>query len=265
MEVTKEAIESSPVFLHHQSSLNLTLPKSSSSLIKNNSAHDLTAKSDTKPKEANTNTNTSEIEDENGSKLDVETVNLTAPVEIDSSNVNFSQNREQWQKRASTQPTTPGGGAGKDNKGVGVDVRQNHTPDLVMDLPLVGNSSPKDSSKKTISLNPEDAKTTPSPTGPESPDMSTAAERFAKQNQCTLKKNTKIHLDPSVDNTISEIMPITSPVHDRKYLVSNNSSTTTFKPQIKAKPPMLKKPVFSVPLATVPAEIIRQDPENLPI
>ncbi|KAK5639424.1 hypothetical protein RI129_011916 [Pyrocoelia pectoralis] len=123
-------------------------------------------------------------------------VSNTELVEIDKSVVNFNQNREQWQRRASSQtplkvPQTP-----KVNKQNESRIqRQNHTPDLVMDLPLVSSSSPKQSIKKSTNLSDtsldEDTasiKSLESPTGPDSPDMQTAAERFAKQNQCTLKK-----------------------------------------------------------------------------
>ncbi|KAJ8674031.1 hypothetical protein QAD02_005293 [Eretmocerus hayati] len=126
----------------------------------------------------------------------------------------FSANRELWQRRAAShsqlQLSSPAG-----PKFVR-EMRQKHTPDLVMDLPLVSaESTSKIASSGSISpcsvvgavdVNSDDedgllcstparrstlAPTTPStakPIGPESPDMSTAAERFAKQNQCTLKK-----------------------------------------------------------------------------
>lgn len=208
----------------------------------------------------------------------VEFRNNTA--EIDDSNVNFNQNREQWQRRANSHAHTK---LLKSNRHSETWVqRQNHTPDLVMDLPLVGSSSPKEITKKSISVlanlysdRSEDdtvsVKSLESPTGPESPDMTTAAERFAKQNQCTLKKNTKIQSDSSggsmeVTKQISDLVAISSPMTERKYNTlpdSAGSTTTTFKPQVKAKPPVLKKPVFSVPLPATPQEALRKDENDL--
>lgn len=177
--------------------------------------------------------------------------------EIDDSNVNFSENREQWQKRALSQSNIKLPPSLKKENYL---QRQNHTPDLVMDLPLTGSSSPKEIGKKSISVsaNLEDdnisVKSLESPTGPESPDMTTAAERFAKQNQCTLKKNTKVHIDNSVDQ--NDLAPIPSPIPDRKL---SETSTSSFKPQVKAKPAaLLKKPVFCVP-----QEVLRKDQPDL--
>nr|CAD7194584.1 unnamed protein product [Timema douglasi] len=151
-----------------------------------------------------------------------------------------------------------------------------------------------------------------SPTGPESPDMTTAAERFAKQNQCTLKKNTKASHGASIDaqtqtikaatkrakfaanesssnitvqklssemkttddndntkpssevvvlnqtTTEPEIVPIRSPGPHRtaqkavpKFgsatLMTGANPVSSFKPQVKAKPQLLRKPVLPVP------------------
>lgn len=83
----------------------------------------------------------------------------------------------------------------------GNEIRENkliHTPDLVMDLPTQPDES-------AVIL--------------ESPDM-TAAERFAKQNQCTLKKNTK--QPKQVNDSKCNIPP---------------------KPPIKIKPEISLKPV----------------------
>lgn len=208
--------------------------------------------------------------------------NAATAAEIDDSNVNFSQNREQWQRRANSQSHIKVTNTLKCNRYSETWVqRQNHTPDLVMDLPLVGNSSPKETAKKSISISAnlysdssEDdsvsVKSLESPTGPESPDMTTAAERFAKQNQCTLKKNTKIHSESSgsveVTKPISDLVAISSPLTERKYNTvpdSAGSTTTTFKPQVKAKPPVLKKPVFSVSLPATPQEALRKDQPDL--
>ncbi|XKL61176.1 hypothetical protein PGB90_008233 [Kerria lacca] len=83
---------------------------------------------------------------------------------------------------------------------------------------------------------------------PESPDMALAAERFAKQNQCTLKKNTR-------------------DIRHHKEKTENNSScnknkeengqrlSPVNKPQIKVKPQILKKPIMT-PTPTVPLHLI---------
>lgn len=191
--------------------------------------------------------------------------------QIDESNVDFTQNRELWQRRANLE-STPASPLLKTHRFSEPYIqRQNHTPDLVMDLPVVGNSSPKELAKSMSVLSstysdssPEDdaspTKLVENKTGADSPDMQTAAETFAKQNQCTLKKNKKIQME----NT--EYVTITSPMLDRKYatLGSNTSTTTTFKPQPKTKPMVLKKPVFSVPLRSVSIEMMCKDPPDLP-
>lgn len=195
--------------------------------------------------------------------------------EIDESNVDFSLNKEQWQRRANSQSHIKVTPVKQNRHSEPFTQRQSHTPDLVMDLPLVGNCSPQETKKKSISVSANlysegakdpdtlSVKSVESPTDPESPDMTTAAETFAKQNQCTLKKNTKLS-DTSVytDNNKSDLIAITSPAAERKCTsLLNNSSTTTFKPQVKSKPPLLKKPVFSVSLNNTP---IRKDQDSLP-
>ncbi|KAK9889363.1 hypothetical protein WA026_004638 [Henosepilachna vigintioctopunctata] len=189
--------------------------------------------------------------------------NATVKVEseIDKSDVNFSKNREQWQRRASSQSNIQLPSSLKVNRHSESYVqRQNHTPDLVMDLPLIGNCNSKEVSKKSVyvstSVYPEvtdDEKVSESPPSLDSPEMQTAAERFAKQNQCTLKKNTKVHIDDS------DIITITSPMPDRKYATISGSLATSFKPQLKAKPPVLKKPVFAVPLPVLANDVIVKD------
>lgn len=137
----------------------------------------------------------------------------------------------------------------------------------------MGGSSPKETTKKCISVSAnlypdsseEDSasvKSLESPTGPESPDMQTAAERFAKQNQCTLKKNTKIHGEVEVAR--SDLVAVSSPMAERKCNTEGaGSTTTTFKPQVRAKPPVLKKPVFSVTLPAAQQEVLRKDQPDL--
>ncbi|CAK9813383.1 SLIT-ROBO Rho GTPase-activating protein 1, partial [Anthophora plagiata] len=110
----------------------------------------------------------------------------------------FSANRELWQRRATSQtqlntPALPNHKIFRTSQEFR-EMRQKHTPDLVMDLPLSAqDASKKSASSSSLSSSDEETPTQPSraeaatsPTGgPESPDMSTAAERFAKQNQCT--------------------------------------------------------------------------------
>nr|CAD7440201.1 unnamed protein product [Timema bartmani] len=248
-------------------------------------------------------------------------------------NVNFSQSRELWQRRTASQnqlgPSTKVPTKNFRSNQEFWEMRQKHTPDLVMDLPVLG-SSPKETgggkkSSSTTSLTslssssssgeeetPPASENVISPTGPESPDMTTAAERFAKQNQCTLKKNTKASHGASIDaqtQTIKaatkrakfaanesnsnititklssemkttddndntkpssdvvalnqttaepEIVPIRSPGPHRtaqkavpKFgsatLMTGANPVSSFKPQVKAKPQLLRKPVLPVP------------------
>ncbi|KAJ8986241.1 hypothetical protein NQ317_009947 [Molorchus minor] len=172
------------------------------------------------------------VEDE-ASNIELRNPNIASEsepgTEIDESNVNFSQNRELWQRRANLE-SMPASPLLKTHRfSEPYMQRQNHTPDLVMDLPL---------DKASPTKSPEGA-------GGDSPDMQTAAETFAKQNQS-----------------------ITSPMLNRKYATmgSNTSTTTTttFKPQSKTKPMVLKKPVFSVPLRSVSIEMMCKDPPDLP-
>ncbi|KAH1029892.1 SLIT-ROBO Rho GTPase-activating protein 1 isoform X2 [Dendroctonus ponderosae] len=176
--------------------------------------------------------------------------------EIDESNVNFSQNRDLWQRRANIEAAaSPLMKTQRLSEPFAH--RQSHTPDLVMDLPLASsvsvlsnlclNSLPESGSNKEKSQ--QDV---------ESPELTTA-ETFAKQNQCTLKKNTKIQLEAN------DFMTITSPVPNRKYATLGGSSTSTssFKPPTKTKPMVLKKPVFSVPIRSVSIEMVCNK-EDLP-
>lgn len=142
----------------------------------------------------------------------------------------FSASRELWQRRTanpSEQCPNPG----------------RHTPDLVVDLP--GKAEPE--------------------TNPDSPDMTTAAERFAKQNQCTLKKNTKKETkekEESQDCSIgsekmrevkSELELVLNPAAHQQRLKPKlmfeapspqSGASSAPKPQVKAKPQLLRKPVL---------------------
>ncbi len=145
----------------------------------------------------------------------------------------FSQNRQLWQQRASSHTSINNVGLVREVR----DIRQKHTPDLVMDLPV----------QETIKSPEEEGDVA---SEPESPDMALAAERFAKQNQCTLKKNTR---DVRQRKEKTENHCPSGPTTDEERL------SPVVKPQIKAKPQILRKPIVtSAPAA--PLHLIRQDP-----
>ncbi|CAB0031918.1 unnamed protein product [Trichogramma brassicae] len=122
----------------------------------------------------------------------------------------FSANRELWQRRAASQgqllPPVPGPKPQTPRATPDLrEFRQKHAPDLVLDLPPsaqeakpvpgaaeeIADESNNEGEAEPINqaaLQPTVNCSIPPSSGPESPDMSTAAERFAKQNQCTLKK-----------------------------------------------------------------------------
>ncbi|XP_056646166.1 SLIT-ROBO Rho GTPase-activating protein 1-like isoform X2 [Diorhabda sublineata] len=189
--------------------------------------------------------------------------------EIDESNVNFSENRELWQRRAILESSLLASPVLKSQRLSEPHLqRHSHTPDLVMDLPLVGTVSKEQLTKSATTLTSlpdtspdKDTKTVEGPSGADSPDMQTAAETFAKQNQCTLKKNKKNHISDT-----PEYVTITSPMPERKYatLEPNMTMTSTFKPAGESKPMVLKKPVFSMPLRSVSIEMMCQDSPDLP-
>ncbi|XP_034939969.1 SLIT-ROBO Rho GTPase-activating protein 1-like isoform X2 [Chelonus insularis] len=226
--------------------------------------------------------------------------------------ITFSVNRELWQKRANSQthlppivpPTSKNIRASQEFR----EMRQKHTPDLVMDLPLAAQDASKKSASSS-SLNSSDdenllhvrSDSARSPSnGPESPDMSTAAERFAKQNQCTLKKNTKSsnasnnsmdasrikslvgtdaesceHVETkdivrsASNNEISENVPLRSPLPPRSTpmiaakfadmrLTGGSQQVSSFKPQVKVKPTILRKPVIPFPHPQMSPELARK-------
>ncbi|XP_076665482.1 SLIT-ROBO Rho GTPase-activating protein 1 isoform X3 [Andrena cerasifolii] len=215
----------------------------------------------------------------------------------------FSANRELWQRRATSQtqlnpPVPPNNKIFRTSQEFR-EMRQKHTPDLVMDLPLSAqDASKKSASSSSLSSSDEDTPVQPSRTeaatsptgGPESPDMSTAAERFAKQNQCTLKKNTKTNPDASKlkrvetenegepepeemvrsasSNQITDSVPLRSPLPPRstpkivaKFAdmhLTGGSQVSTFKPQVKVKPTILRKPVLPFPHPHMSPELARK-------
>lgn len=215
--------------------------------------------------------------------------------EIDENNVSFNQNRELWQMRASSQSS----------HGLNKTFPIRHAeswgpkrtaPDLVMDLPLTGTTSPKDNNKKMLSASTgslsdhssseEDTNSVCTVKILESPDMSTAAERFAKQNQCTLKKNTKTLEKPraevkpvavlscdepgkSLEGKISPVPPHNTQKFVNKFADlhltggSAMSVSSTFKPQLKVKPHVLRKPmVMSMPQVQSSPELSRKANSN---
>lgn len=171
---------------------------------------------------------------------------------------NFSVNRELWQRRATSQtelmlPTAKLSSYSRTSQEFR-EMRQKHAPDLVMDLPLLAQES---IGRKLTSSLPQQqqasalrVKTATSPTVqqqcscPESPDMSTAAERFAKQNQSTLKKNTKIANSENAGGN-SKQKRIETTEHEESGDAKNEN--IPFKPQIKVKPTILRKPVLLFP------------------
>ncbi|XP_072757096.1 SLIT-ROBO Rho GTPase-activating protein 1 isoform X2 [Anoplolepis gracilipes] len=265
---------------------------------------------------------------------------------------NFSANRELWQRRATSQsqlmnttvvPATPKSSSYSRVSQEFREMRQKHTPDLVMDLPLsaqdpVGKKSASSSSlsssddetmmmpssllppQQQQQAPPSRAEAATSPTGgPESPDMSTAAERFAKQNQCTLKKNTKsgnaaenitgnklkrietaeqhdgtgvvVVVDAEDDEIIRSAssnqiavdggngggegggggggVPLRSPLPPRStpkivakfadmHLTGGSQVVSSFKPQVKVKPTILRKPVIPFPHPHMSPELARK-------
>lgn len=259
--------------------------------------------------------------------------------EQQSTTTNFSVNRELWQRRATSQPQpTPKSSSFTRTSQEFREMRQKHTPDLVMDLPLSAQDPVGKKSASSSSLSSSDEETmmppssllapqqqTPSraeaatsPTGgPESPDMSTAAERFAKQNQCTLKKNTKtansenatttagnnklkriettehdgtgvVVVDTENDEIIRSAssnqiavdggsggggggggMPLRSPLPPRStpkivakfadmHLTGGSQVVSSFKPQVKVKPTILRKPVLPFPHPHMSPELARK-------
>lgn len=161
----------------------------------------------------------------------------------------FSQNRQLWQQRASSHTSVANLGLPKEAR----DFRPKHTPDLVMDLPIPeGVKSPEENSELTA------APTTANE--PESPDMALAAERFAKQNQCTLKKNTRDvrHRKEKTDKngTAGAGGAMCSGSDEDSSQVI---SSPAIKPQIKAKPQILRKPIMTPSPTVPPLQIIHQE------
>ncbi|XP_044011842.1 SLIT-ROBO Rho GTPase-activating protein 1-like isoform X2 [Aphidius gifuensis] len=256
--------------------------------------------------------------------------------EIDGSkdeSTTFSANRELWQRRASSQshltiPSITSSSASSTSSSSSTssqplisksfrvsqefrDMRQKHTPDLVMDLPLSAQDPTKKSSSSLCSSDDDNIhQQSSSVNGPESPDMSTAAERFAKQNQCTLKKNTKTSSNANCssdmrikslvndededdddndaqddednnadikdivrsassselstkDNLLrSPLPPRSTPLIAAKFadmkLTGGSQQVSSFKPHVKIKPTILRKPILPFPHSHMSPELARK-------
>uniref|UniRef100_T1IUP1 SLIT-ROBO Rho GTPase-activating protein 1 n=1 Tax=Strigamia maritima TaxID=126957 RepID=T1IUP1_STRMM len=136
--------------------------------------------------------------------------------------------------------------------------RNKDTPDLVLDLP-VNPSSPRSKGQRSISAVVDQSPCDES----ESPEL-TAAERFAQSNQCTMKKNGQAAMSRSVTqmSPVSDIQIIglkrSTSVTSEKQLVETieigggqantaEERLSTFKPPVKVKPPVMKKPILPPP------------------
>lgn len=112
----------------------------------------------------------------------------------------FVRKRDLWEKRASitSQSSSTGAVVPTVPASAPIQQRQKHTPDLVMDLPpsIPLSSSPKqgegvvDPAPSRSRHESEGSSSSSNSSSPGSPDMTTAAETFAMQNQSTLKKST---------------------------------------------------------------------------
>ncbi|KAK6643213.1 hypothetical protein RUM43_004717 [Polyplax serrata] len=209
---------------------------------------------------------------------------------------NFTQNRELWQRRAASQGQIEPPVAQRQSQDLW-ELRQKQTPDLVMDLPVVGNQK-EDLIHNRSSIAEEEMGSEASSPGPESPDM-TAAERFAKQNQCTLKKNTKVNLPRSKGNgeiisektstsqvenlsnflnsdkiiqVKNELELVINPVaHQQrltpklpvKFASAANPPVSSVKPPFKPKPQILKKPILPLPVLPTQPPAEQKETPNL--
>lgn len=144
----------------------------------------------------------------------------------------FVRRRDLWEKRTSITSTS---GAPVVPSATPQQLRPKHTPDLVMDLPpsLPLSSSPKDgdtlvdpatrqrheSGSSTSSSN--------SSSSPSSPDMQTAAETFAMQNQSTLKKSTIKQIKKDKAEAAAVAVPSTSGAVTKDHVAAKPISTAT--------------------------------------
>lgn len=139
----------------------------------------------------------------------------------------FQQNRELWEKRAELQSqhslSTPR-----------ILSRNRIAPDLVMDLPVPGNQNEPITSS-CESLNSNDCGES---SGNTIEDM-TSAERFASQNQCTLKKNEKF-----TDNNTHVPMELSDIKKEVKLDFRNPSTCEKPKAEVKPQESAMRKNVI---------------------
>lgn len=142
----------------------------------------------------------------------------------------FKQNRELWEKRAELQSqqslTTPR-----------ILTRNRIAPDLVMDLPVSNKDSAVHSSRESLNSGDEITSDARSVDDAPNDDQSkkntedmTTAERFATQNQCTLKKNERFSSSVATNDS-------TDNCKENKSIKSNSSSSgQADKPKAEVKP-----------------------------
>lgn len=140
----------------------------------------------------------------------------------------FQQNRELWEKRAELQSqhslATPR-----------ILTRNRIAPDLVMDLPFPATKDePIHSSRESLSSN--DFGESSSSGGSANMEDMTSAERFATQNQCTLKKNERYS-----DNSSGCFLDGTSSDSKKEVKLDFKHSNTSDKPKAEVKPQEPKK------------------------
>lgn len=143
----------------------------------------------------------------------------------------FQQNRELWEKRAELQSqqslTTPR-----------ILTRNRIAPDLVMDLPVSNKDSAVHSSRESLNSSDEAASDTASVNdvpideqNKKGAEDMTSAERFASQNQCTLKKNERFSSNSTVTSVGEQIDGAKVTKSDFK-----SSNGQTEKPKAEVKP-----------------------------
>lgn len=208
------------------------------------SLRDLTALTSFCPKEERLNVKYSPLLRRSHAKA----LSMGDSTDNEESRKSFTQNRQLWQQRASSHTSIANLGLAKELR----DFRPKHTPDLVMDLPIPeGVKSPEENAELTATATSNE---------PESPDMALAAERFAKQNQCTLKKNTRDlrHRKEKTEKngTAGAGGAVCSGSDDES---AQMISSPAIKPQIKAKPQILRKPIMTSSPTVPPLQIIHQE------
>lgn len=162
----------------------------------------------------------------------------------------FVRKRDLWEKRASiTQPSQ-------------LNLRQKHTPDLVMDLPpsLPLSSSPKEDGQdvsqrqrhESDSSSSSSSSNSSSSPSPNSPEMTTAAETFAMQNQSTLKKSA---IKQAKKDDMTSFAATAHQVHEvegSSSRLNRSESTSSVKLHIAAFSPANNGNVQTTPAITKP-------------